>query len=341
MTLDDLATFESVIEAPCETAYGDYTVYSARPWCQGPVLLQMLNLLENFDLQAMGHNSADYIHTLVEAMKLAFADRHRYYGDPDVVDVPIAGLLSSSYARDRSHLVRADRAWPEMPPAGEPWRYQRQKNRHEDQFPMVSGSGLAPDNQLDTSYVCSADQWGNIACAVPSDMTFSGPVVPGTGVVISTRGSQSWLETGHPSSVTGGKRPRLTPTPHMMFKRGRPYLVLGTPGGDTQCQTILQVFLNLVLFDLDPQEAVEAPRFATFNFPNSFYPHDYHPALVRIEDRFATPTIDHLKRMGHRLEKWPPWAWKAGGTCLIRFDNDNQTYCGAADPRRESYALGW
>jgi gamma-glutamyltranspeptidase/glutathione hydrolase len=341
MTLKDLASFESAIEAPCTTTFGNHRIYSCRPWCQGPALLQMLNILENFDLAPMGHNSIEYIHTLIETMKLVFADRHRFYGDPDVVSVPLEGLLSKEYARERATLVRMNAAWHEMPPSGDPWKYQREPQpKGNSAHPRVHPN-IVSNDQLDTSYVCTADQWGNCVAAVPSDMSYSGPVVPHTGMVVSTRGSQSWVDDDNPSSVGGGKRPRLTPTPHMFFKNNRPYLVLGTPGGDIQCQTILQVFLNIVLFGLEPQHAVEAPRFATFNHPNSFYPHEYHPALVRLEDRFSNKTLDALARLGHKIEKWPPWAWKAGGACLILFDHDKNIYCGAADPRRESYALGW
>ncbi|MGD9974413.1 MAG: gamma-glutamyltransferase family protein [Desulfatirhabdiaceae bacterium] len=341
LTREDLASFESTIETPCSITFRDYTIYSPRPWCQGPVLLQMLNILKHFDLQSMGHNSAEYVHTVLEGMKLAFADRHHFYGDPDMVTVPLDGLLSEAYSQERAKQVNLSAACQEMPMSGDPWKYQKEcQSERNTPCKRVNPNPVLNDD-LDTSYVCAIDQWGNCAAAVPSDMTFSAPVVPGTGLVISTRGSQSWVEDGHPSSVAGGKRPRLTPTPYMIFKNNRPYLILGTPGGDVQCQTILQVFLNIVLFDLEPQHAVESPRFATFSYPNSFYPHDYHPGLIRLEDRFSINTIRTLTMLGHKVEKWPAWAWKSGGACLILFDHDKNIYCGAADPRRESYALGW
>lgn len=341
LTLDDLSSYSSDVEVTCSTNYDDYTLFSAQPWCQGPALLQMINILKNFDLKAMGHNSTEYIHTIIETIKLVFSDRHRYYGDPNIVDVPLKGLLSQGYANKRATLLRTNEAWPGMPEPGNPWQYEKghqsQRNiKHKTLEPKD-----IPNDQLDTSYVCTADRWGNCVAAVPSDMSFSAPVVPGTGFVVSTRGSQSWIEEDHPSSVAGGKRPRLTPTPHMIFKNNEPYMVLGTPGGDVQLQTILQVFLNIILFDFEPQHAVELPRFATFSHPNSFYPHDYHPGLVRLEDRLSVETIDELTQLGHRVEKWPAWAWKAGGACLILFDRKRKIYCGAADPRRESYGLGW
>ncbi len=341
MQLEDLAGYSSTEEAPHSTTYHEYTIKGAGPWCQGPVLLQALNILENFDLKKMGHNSGQYIHTITEALKIAFADREKFYGDPKFITVPISGLLSKEYAKKCAKRIKST-ACPEMPVFGNPWEF--------NDTPLPAGYDMdyhtiepnrEKNDNLDTSYVCVVDRDGNCISAVPSDMSFSGPVVSGTGMVLSTRGSQSFVDKKHASSVEGGKRPRLTPAPFMIFKNDKPWLIIGTPGGDTQCQTILQTFLNLTLFDMEVQLATELPRFATFSFPNSFAPHDYHPNLLRVEESIGNQAITDLKERGHHVVNWPDMAWKAGGVCMIVIKKDSKTLVAGADPRRESYAQGW
>jgi len=342
---EDLEHFQSAIEEPLKTTYRDYEIYSCRPWCQGPVLLQALNLVEGFDLKALGHNSPEYIHLISEALNLVYSDREEFYGDPDFVDVPIIGLLSKKYADLRRGLIDKNNAWTEMPPAGDPWKWQGSGRKQSGQASQKrrgsSGNFGKSDRSLDTSYVCVVDRYGNAFSATPSDEAHTTPITPQTGLAVSSRGSQSWVDHNHPSSVQGGKRPRLTPNPSMVFRRGRLFMPFGTPGGDVQCQAMLQVFLNIVEFRMDPQEAVEVPRFATFNFPNSFFPHAYNQGLLDVEKRIEDSTFNQLKEKGHRAEWWPAWAWKAGGVCAIVVDSVNGVLLGAADPRRESYALGW
>ena len=344
VTAEDLSAFSVGVERPLQVACRDHTVYACGPWCQGPALLQAFNLVEDWDLARLGHNSVDYIHRLVEVLKLVFADRERYYADPDFIRVPVAGLLSKSYAAERRGAIDFEKAWPGMPPAGDPWRHESSMEPQRsttDQVAYGADPGTAENDSLDTSYVCVVDRHGNCFSATPSDMSYTTEVIPGTGLAVSSRGAQSWIDPDHPCAVAGGRRPRLTPNPALICKEGRPYMVLGTPGGDTQCQAMLQAFLNIVCFDMDPQLAVEAPRFATFSFPNSFYPHDMHPGLVRLERRIAAEVVDGLRCKGHRVELWPDWAWKAGGVCTIVIDRQNGVLTGAADPRRESYAIGW
>lgn len=341
MQASDLADYSCSIDEPVSVTFNGYEIKAAGPWCQAPVLLHTLNILEQFDLKAMGHNSAQYVHSLTEALKIAFADREKFYGDPDFVTVPISGILSKQYAKECAQRI-TDTAYPAMPDFGNPWPY----NDHPmpDDFDMQYNTvkaNQAPNDNLDTSYVCVVDKDGNAISAVPSDMSFSGPVIPGTGFVVSTRGSQSFVDEKHASSVAGGKRPRLTPAPFMVFKDGKPLLILGTPGGDTQCQTILQTFLNIALFNMEIQTATEQPRFSTFSFPNSFAPHDYYPNLLRVEERIGEDVVQSLKDGGHDVVLWPDWAWKAGGVCVIHIDHENKTLTGGADPRRESYAMGW
>jgi len=342
---DDLENFQSAAEKPLKVTYKGFEIYGCRPWCQGPVLLQVLNLLEGFNLKTLGHNTREYIHLISEALDLVYSDREKFYGDPDFVDVPIIGLLSKKYAETRRGLIDMDKAWVEMPPAGDPWIWQGSKRKHPGEVNLKKlDSSAKPeksDKSWDTSYVCVVDKYGNAFSATPSDESSTTPITPQTGLAVSSRGSQSWVDHNHPSCVQGGKRPRLTPTPSMVFRKGKLFMPFGTPGGDVQCQAMLQVFLNVVEFGMDPQEAVEASRFATFNFPNSFFPHDYHPGLLKVERRIDDSTLSQLREKGHRAEWWPEWAWKAGAVCAIVVDSVNGVLLGAADPRRESYALGW
>ena len=221
LTREDLAEFQAEVAPALRTTFHDYEVASCGFWCQGPVFLQMLNLIEAYDWPALGHNSPRGLHIMVEAMKLAFADREAYYGDPRFVKVPAEALLSKAYAELRRGLIREDRAWPEMPPPGDPEGKAAVRNGHG----AASQTG-APSHAgtLDTSYVSVIDAEGNAFSATPSDPGgVDSPVIPGVGCVVSPRGSQGWLVPGHPSEVAGGKRPRLTPAPSLVAAR-RPRL---------------------------------------------------------------------------------------------------------------------
>ncbi len=338
LTYEDLAAFHVQIEEPVRLSFRQYDIYTCGPWCQGPVLAQVLSLLEGYDLEALGHNSPAYVHLLTEALKLVFADRERYYGDPEFVDVPMPAMLSQEYAAVRRQLISSDKAQAGMPPAGEPWACNGAAAPW-DRTMLVQGAAAA--EALDTTYVCVVDRHGNVFSATPSDGCLGAPITPGLGVTISTRGSQSWAVEGHASAIAPGKRPRLTPCPAMVFKHGKPFMPLGTPGGDVQCQAMLQVFLNVALFGMSPQAAIEAPRFATYSYPGSFEPHDYLPDEVRIERRLATQVGDELAKKGHKVVPWPDWSWRAGGVCAITIDPDSGVLAAGADPRRMSYAIGW
>ncbi len=338
LTYEDLAAFHVQIEEPVRLSFRQYDIYTCGPWCQGPVLAQVLSLLEGYDLEALGHNSPAYVHLLTEALKLVFADRERYYGDPEFVDVPMPAMLSQEYAAARRQLISSDKAQAGMPPAGEPWACNGAAAPW-DRTMLVQGAAAA--EALDTTYVCVVDRHGNVFSATPSDGCLGAPITPGLGVTISTRGSQSWAVEGHASAIAPGKRPRLTPCPAMVFKHGKPFMPLGTPGGDVQCQAMLQVFLNVALFGMSPQAAIEAPRFATYSYPGSFEPHDYLPDEVRIERRLATQVGDELAKKGHKVVPWPDWSWRAGGVCAITIDSDSGVLAAGADPRRMSYAIGW
>ncbi len=343
LTMADLAGFRSGIEPPISARFGDIDVYTCGPWCQGPVLLQMLSLLEGFDLPALGHNSADYIHVVVEAMKLAFADRERYYGDPKFVDVPIQALLSEAYAERRRDMIRDGEAWPEMPPAGDVGPGAgpgagAEAGAAPGPPPAAEGD---PDVAADTSYVCVVDDAGNVFSATPSDVSFQGPVIPGTGFCPSSRGSQSFAVAGHAAAVAPGKRPRLTPSPALAMRPGRFAMPFGTPGGDAQAQAMVQFFLNTTVFGMGVQEAVEAPRFITPSFPNSFEPHEYYPGRLNVEARIDGATMDALTARGHQVKPVADYSWRTGSICAITANLQRGVLAGAADPRRSSRAMGW
>ena len=337
MTVEDLGEFSVEIAPALKTSFGEYEVASCGFWCQGPVLLQMLNLIESYDWRALGHNTPRALHILVEAMKLAFADREAYYGDPLHVKVPVDGLLSKEYAKIRRGLLREDRAFPDLPPAGDPWGLRATANGgHGISGPVT----LRPEGSLDTSYVCVVDADGNAFSATPSDPGVDSPLVPGVGCVVSPRGSQGWLTPGHPSIVGPGKRPRLTPAPALALRDGRAFMPIGTPGGDVQQQAMLQVFLNVTAHGMRPQQAIDAPRIASRSFPDSFWPHAHAPGVVEAESRLSPDTRNALAALGHNVADWPDWDWRAGAVCCVMVGPDG-VLSGGADPRRGALAIGW
>lgn len=333
LTLEDLAEYEVRVEPTVKTAFHGIELHACGPWSQGPVLPQALNVLAGYDLKAMGHNSVAYIHHLAEALKLAFADRHRYYGDPQCIDVPIDVLLSRQYAAARRRLIRNAEAWQEMPPAG-----------NVKDFPAAAAlpePALGePAPLADTSYACAVDRAGNACSLTPSDGSSATPVIPGTGLCPSSRGSQSWTDPAHPAALAPGKRPRLTPNPALALKDGKLYMPFGSPGNDIQPQAMLQVFLNVALWGMDPQSAVEAPRFATYSFPSSSEPHAYHPGRLNLESRIDRATVDSLASLGHKVAPWGELESRAGAVCAIRVNPETGLLEGGADPRRPCYALG-
>jgi gamma-glutamyltranspeptidase/glutathione hydrolase len=334
VTQQDLADYRVSFEQPQKTRYADIDLFTCGPWCQGPVLAQALNIVSGFDVRALGHNSPQYIHVVTEALKLAFADRQRYYGDPKFVEVPTATLLSMHYAEARRKMIDPSKAAPGMPAAGDAGG-----TAPEQKLPNAARGEPAP--LADTSYVCAIDKDGNAFSATPSDGSSSTPVIPGTGLCPSSRGSQSWCDPAHPASVAPGKRPRLTPSPALALRNGRVYMPFGSPGNDIQPQAMLQVFLNVNVFGMDVQSAIEAPRFATYSYPSSSAPHAYHPGRLNLESRIDAATGQELEKLGHAVKWWPDIEWRAGAVCAIRVNPDTGILEGGADPRRPAYALGW
>ena len=337
MSLEDMASFEAKLEPPASIDYKGIEVFTCGPWCQGPTTIQALGILSGFDLKGMGHNSPDYLHTLIESLKLAFADRHSYYGDPDFVDVPMKGLLDPDYAAQRRQEIDPTRACPDMPRAGDPWAYQG-----------YGGNGARPAHpepvagaaEPDTSYVCVVDRWGNGFSATPSDGFSGAATVPGLGFAMSTRGYQTWLDRDHPACLMPGKRPRLTPNPAMAFRDGKLWMPFGTPGGDVQCQSMTQLFLNVAEFGMDVQQAIEQPRVASWSFPDSGFPHGYTPAAMSAEGRIDPETIKELERRGHKVDVWDDWTPRMGALNAITIDRERETLEVGADLRRDNYAMG-
>ena len=324
LTREDLAGYRSEIEAPVRRDVHGTAVYSCGPWCQGPVLLQFLALLEGIDLAALGHNSADYVHVVAEAMKLGFADRDRWYGDPRFVDVPMGVLLSDGYNAAQRRRIDPARAAPAMPEAGEVAAW-------EPADPALAG---------DTSYVCVVDAAGNVVSATPSDTSYESPVVPGLGFVPSSRGSQSWGRGGHAACVAPGKRPRLTPNPALAIRPGEFVMPFGGPGGDLQPQAMLQAFLNRTVFGMSVQEAVEAPRFVTHSFPGSFEPHPYHPGRLDVEEPLVAGVGAALAAKGHAVQPRPHLSINTAGVMAIERREDGLLK-GGADPRRAARVMAW
>jgi gamma-glutamyltranspeptidase/glutathione hydrolase len=331
LAYDDLAAYHAEIAPALRTRFGAGEVAACGFWCQGPVLLQMLNLLDGVDLVGLGHNSPAYLHRLLETVKVAFADRDAFYGDPKFVKIPADRLLSKAYAQARRALIGA-RAWREVPPAGDETITPTREGR------VLALAGGSSDS-LDTSYVAVIDEEGNGFSATPSDPNVDSPVVAGVGCVVSPRGSQGWLDPGHASVVAPGKRPRLTPAPAMAFRDGKLLMPFGTPGGDVQQQAMLQVFLNVTAFGMPPQQAIEAPRVASRSFPDSFWPHVYAPGKAEVERRIPHETREALTAMGHDVTEWPEWEWRAGAVCAVMVGPEGTRWAGA-DPRRGAHAIG-
>ena len=334
LTYEDLAGFAVRVEAPERINYKGYEVASCGAWCQGPTFLMVLKLLEGIDLQGMGWGTAAYLHTLLEAIKLVFADREAYFGDPDFVDVPLKMLLSEAYAAQRRQMIDGARAVVGVVKAEE-------VGHERGKATQAGHSRHQPVWESDTSYVCVVDKWGNTFSATPSDGLTSTPIVPGLGFAISGRGYQSWLDEGHPSCLQPGKRPRLTPNPALILKNGKPFMPIGCPGGDAQVQAMLQVFLNVVEFGMEPQAAIEAPRVISLSFPNSFWPHHIRPGEVTAESRWETAVLDDLRQRGHIIIDDGQWSSQVARVCTIVVDGATGTRTAGADPRSTAYAIAW
>ncbi len=329
LALDDFASYGAngtMIEDPLQVAYRGVDVLKCGPWSQGPVLLQHLKLLEGFDLRALGHNTAEYLHVYLECAKLAFADRERYYGDPEFTSVPMGRLLSDDYAAERRELIDSHRASLEQRPGSVGVAHAASGTR----WPVVTA---------DTTHVDVVDRWGNLFAATPSGGWIgSSPVVEGLGFPLGTRGQMFYLDEQHANSLVPRKRPRTTLSPSLALHGGQPWLAFGTPGGDQQDQWSLQFLLNVVDFGMDMQEALDAATVQTTHFPGSFYPHQADPGGVRVESRIDAHVRDELAARGHKVSVDGPWS-HGQVTAVAR--EANGVLSGAASPRgRVAYVMG-
>jgi gamma-glutamyltranspeptidase / glutathione hydrolase len=337
---EDLARYHGSIEKPVSTSFHGYDVYKAAPWNQGAVLLQTLNILEGIDLQSFGDNSADYIHHVHEAIKLAYDDRNAYYGDPAFVKVPLAGLLSKAYAAERRALIGRQAALDHR--VGDPYRFDPDVKPPAVRYRPHEQGGTTSGKPGDTTCVDVVDKDGNLFSATPSSgWLLGGAFVAGdTGVPLSNRMQVFDLDPASPNVLAGGKRPRTTLTPTLLLKDQQPFLAISTPGGDSQDQQILNVLLQLLVFGRDLQDAIEAPRINSLHPHSSFDNHESDPGALEIENRVPQPVRDALTARGHRLRVLGPYGMSTG-VVAVGVDPRNGTLRGGADVRRERYVFGW
>ncbi len=337
---DDLATFHGSVEQPTSTTFHGYQVLKAGPWDQGPVLLETLNILEGIDLKAMGSNSADYIHTVHEAIKLAYDDRNAYLGDPAFAKVPLKGLLSKEYAAERRKLIGA-RAFLDHRP-GDPFAFDPDVKAPAVRYVPHSQGPKATNTNGDTTCVDVVDKDGNLFSATPSSgWLLGGAFIAGdTGVPLSNRMQVFDLDPASPNVLAGGKRPRTTLTPTIVLKDGKPFLAISTPGGDSQDQQVLNVLLQMIVFDRSVQAAIEQPRINSDHPHSSFDNHESIPGQLEVENRVTAKVLDDLRSRGHVIRAIGPYAMSTG-VVAVGVDPKNGTLRGGADPRRERYVFGW
>ncbi|MQG11660.1 MAG: hypothetical protein FI716_09165, partial [SAR202 cluster bacterium] len=304
ISMEDLASYEALYGEPVSSTFKGHEILGHDTWTQAPMVQQTLNLLEHFDLRAMGHNSPEYIHTVTEALKLVFGDREAYYADPEYAEVPLDGLVSKEYAADRVGLIDPERALPEQAAPGDPWKYSQGSGRVPAPASVAAFSnGSSEDsNHEGTTHVSVIDDQGNMVNGTISGGAFVKSVFfPELGCALSTRIEMFNCEEGHPNVVEPGKRPRTTLINYMARKDGQTVMTIGCPGGDNQAQANVQLILNSLVFGMDPQLAVETPRFATASVENSFYPHNYYPGKLELEGGIAESTADALRARGHEI----------------------------------------
>lgn len=328
---EDLAAHETLIEDPVSVEYKGYTVYKCGPWTQGPYLCQALRLLEGYNVRGMGAFSADHIHTATEALKLAMADRDAYYGDPTVVDVPLEKLLSDQYTEMRRELIDKENASQEARP-GDPYAMQ----------PLKEGGVFQPGPGGTTTCVV-ADRWGNVVSATPSANVYHEGGSGQTGVSYGNRLRSLNTTPGHPNCIAPGKRPRITLTPTLVLREGKPVLAISVAGGDLQDQATLNLLLDFIEFDMDPAAAVTAPRFATNHHEDSFDPNPkrsqtfIHPGSLDISDGIDPDVRNELARRGHQVViKGRPIATPS----MLYIDSESGTFHAAGDPATGRHAAG-
>jgi len=321
---EDLANYHAETDEPRTTTYRGFTVNKPGFWTQGPVMIETLNILEGFDLKKVGHNSPEYLHTVIEAVKLAFADRDRYYGDPKFSKIPEEILLSKSYAAERRKLIDPDHASLESRPGN-----------LGASAPAAGGGGVSSDH--DTTCVNVVDRRGNAFSATPSGAWLPSVIAGDTGIPLSMRLTSFVLTPNHANQLQPGKRPRVTLSPTMVTRDGQFYMELSTPGGDNQDQALLQVLLNILDFNMTPQEAVETPRFQTDHFYASFDFHEFNPGKVNLESRLPAATVQRLIALGHKVQVLGDWSNTSAPVVILAKEG---ALHGGADPRRSRFVFG-
>ncbi len=353
ITMEDLDTWQVHIETPVSTRYHGIDVYKLTTWVQGPVMLQALNILENFDLADMGYNTTRYIHTLYQAMNLAYADRDFYYGDPYFPpEEPIEGLLSKDYAKERAALIDPERNHPNAGP-GNPYDFQPGSNPFESsvddlQSSNITARGSVPDDEAffkGTTSIQAADAEGWIVSITPSGGWIPAVIAGRTGIGLSQRMQSFVLDPAeNPYNVLApGKRPRVTLTPGMAFKDGEPYVSFAVQGGDAQDQYLLQFFLNMVEFGMNVQEAAEADNFLSFQLHDSFGDHRKEPGRIAVNESVSEFIRNRLTGMGYRVEVgiYGSRDRTSGPINAIYFDRENGTFQGGSSHHGDDYGIAW
>lgn len=345
LTAGDMAGWSATVEEPQTYDYHGWTVAKTGPWGQGPVLLQSLALLSGIDIGAMEPGSAEFVHTVVEAMKLAYADREVYYGDPAFATVPMDRLLSASYNDERRKLISSQASMTLRP--GKLPGYETQYNLTMEMLAGMSGTGAVYEPTMshltekrgDTVHIDVIDREGNMVSVTPSGGWLqSSPIVPGLGFCLNSRAQMFWLKPGLPTSLAPGKRPRTTLTPSLALYEGKPTLAFGTPGGDQQDQWQLSFFLRYVHHRQNLQAAIDMPLFHTSHFPGSFYPRTSQPGSLMIESNIGSDVIAGLAAMGHQITPADPWT--VGRLTAARRDADGLLRAAATPRLMQAYAIG-
>ena len=330
----DFAEYSVEVETPVSSSYRGYQVYKNPSASQGPTELIALNLLEGYDLKAMGHNSADFLHTSVEAVKLAMGDREKYLGDMDFIKIPYDGLLSKDYARERRKLIDPVKASLDLRP-GTPTTAAA-LNRPVDEVL----AGHAPHDG-DTSYIAVIDKDRNMVSFEPSLHSYfgTGVVMGDTGIIFNCRGDYYSLVRGEANALEPGKRPRSTLQSTLIMKDGEPFAIMGSPGADDQVMRTMQTLINMIDFGMNIQQAIEAPRWSSRAFPASPFPHTMYPGDMAVESRIPEATQQALIARGHKLRVTPPWS--LGSNAGIVLDKSTGVLSAGADPRVDAYAWAW
>jgi len=332
---EDFAEYTAKVETPVSTNYRGYQVYKNPSASQGPTELIALNILEGYDLKALGHNSPEFVHTSVEAVKLAMGDREKYLGDMDFIKIPYDGLLSKDYARERRKLIDPAKASLELRP-GSPAASTADLDRtvHEVLEGNASHNG-------DTSYIAVVDKDHNMVSFEPSlhELFGTGVVMGDTGILFNCRGDYYSLVRGEANALEPGKRPRSTLQSTLVMKDDQPYAILGSPGGDDQVMRTMQTLINMIDFGMNIQQAIEAPRWSSRSFPASPFPHTMYPGDMSVESRIPEATRQALIGKGHKLRVTPPWSLGSNGGIVI--DSSTGVLSAGADPRVDAYAWAW